>query len=162
VDPLGKSPIPLPFLIIGKLSVFFCWLFFFAGLGNIDTFYDAVWSRTIGCVFALGGFLMLVLGFISLGKSVSVGLPREETDLKTRGIYTVTRNPMYVGGFFVCVGSCFYSIHPLNFALCALAGIIHHRVVLKEEQFLENRFGARWSDYARKVPRYIGLTKTSS
>ncbi len=161
MDPIGRSPIPWPFLIIGKLSVLFCWLFFAGGLVNIQMLYDAVWSRTIGCVFALAGFIVLTLGFVSLGKSVSVGLPHEETELKTQGIYTVTRNPLYVGGFLVCIGSCLYSIHPLNIALCTLAVIIHHRIVLKEEEFLEERFGERWSAYMQKAPRYVGWIRTS-
>lgn len=122
--------------------------------------FDAAWTRIIGSVLAITGLVVLLLGMISLGRSISIGLSREETELKTRGIYTVTRNPLYVGGFLVCIGSCFYSVHPLNLLLCALAGVIHHRIVLKEEQFLRERFGTRWEEYAGKVPRYIGWPNT--
>jgi len=160
MDPIGKSPIALPFLLLGKVSVFCCWLFFFAGSFNIEMLYDAPFTRFIAFGLVLSGFSILVLGFVFLGKSVSVGLLREETTLKTEGIYGITRNPMYLGGFFICAGSCFYSIHPVNFLLCALAVGIHHRIVLKEEQFLEQRFGTRWLDYAQKAPRYIGRIRT--
>ena len=160
MDPIGKSPIPLPFLILGKLSVFLCWLFFASGLVDITMLYDAGWTRAVGSTIAVAGLAVVVLGFIHLGKSVSVGLPREETTLRTGGIYKVTRNPMYLGGFLVCAGSCIYSVHLVNFILAALAIFIHHRIVLKEEQFLAQRFGEQWTDCAQKVPRYVGWSRT--
>ena len=95
------------------------------------------------------GLIIVILGFFGLGSSVSVGLPEEKL-LKTGGIYQFSRNPMYLGGFIMCVGSCVYSIHIINFILFAITVAIHHSIVLKEEKFLEKRFGDSWLDTRTK------------
>jgi protein-S-isoprenylcysteine O-methyltransferase Ste14 len=163
MDPIGKSPVPVPILVLGKLSVAACWLFFLVRTLGIDTMlYDSPVTQLLGIVFVVTGFVLLTLGFIYLGRSVSVGFPEEKTELKTRGVYRITRNPMYFGGFLVCIGSCLISIHPVNFLLCAIAIGIHHVIVTREEQFLEKRFGERWLEYKRRVPRYIGLPNSTT
>ena len=56
----------------------------------------------------------------------------------------------------MCAGSCLYSIHVVNFLLLVITVAIHHSFVLKEEQFLEKRFGNNWLDYKKRVHRYLG------
>jgi protein-S-isoprenylcysteine O-methyltransferase Ste14 len=162
MDPIGKSPVPVPILVLGKLAVAACWLFFLVKALGIDPMlYDSALTRSLGVVLVVAGFVLLALGFIYLGRSVSVGLPQEETELKTRGVYRITRNPMYFGGFLVCIGSCLIFIHPVNFLLCALAIGTHHTIVIREERFLEERFGEQWLEYKQRVPRYIGRFKST-
>ena len=156
MDPIGKAPLPWPVVIIGKLAMLFCILFFFAKSAGLAMLYDSVATQMIGHLLAAAGFVIVTLGFVSLGKSVSVGLSCEETELKTRGVYRITRNPLYFGAFLVCAGSCIHSIHLANFFLFALTAAIHHNIILKEEQFLEQRFGQRWLDYRAQVHRYFG------
>lgn len=156
MDPLGKSPIPVPVLITGKLCLLLCWLFFFAKHIGIEMLYASIALEIIGHLFAAVGIIIVVLGFVYLGKSVSVGLPREKTELKTDGVFRYTRNPLYTGAFFMCIGSCLFSVHIINFILCAAGIGIHHWIVTKEEIFLEERFGEQWSLYAKNVPRYLG------
>ena len=156
MEPIGKSPIPVPLLITGKIATLFCWLFFLAKTTNILTMhYDSQTTQWIGIVLYALGLIIVVLGFFGLGSSVSVGLPEEQTKLKTGGIYQFSRNPMYLGGFLMCLGSCFYSIHIINYILFAITVAVHHSIVLKEEEFLEERFGNNWVEYKKKVRRYL-------
>lgn len=166
MEPIGKSPIPIPFLITGKIAMLFCWLFFLTETSGILTMhYDSQTTQWIGIALFAAGLIIVILGFFGLGSSVSVGLPEEKTVLKTGGIYQFCRNPMYLGGFVMCIGSCVYSIHIVNFLLLVITAAIHHSIVLKEEQFLEKRFGNIWLDYKKKVRRYLGkstnLNKTT-
>lgn len=157
MDPIGKSPVPAPVLILGKIAMAVCLLFFALKNQVADgLLYDGALTRTVGALLAAGGLLLVVLGFVFLGRSVSVGLPGEQTELKTQGIFRVTRNPLYLGGFLACAGSCLYSMHIVNILLCILTIAIHHRIVLKEEEFLEKRFGQQWLDYKQRVHRYLG------
>ena len=156
MEPIGKSPIPVPLLITGKIAMLFCWLFFLAKTTNTLTMhYDSRTTQWVGIVLYALGLIIVILGFFGLGSSVSVGLPEEQTKLKTGGIYKFSRNPMYLGGFVCCAGSCFYSIHILNIILFAITFSIHHTIVLKEEQFLEKRFGNSWLGYMKKIRRYF-------
>jgi protein-S-isoprenylcysteine O-methyltransferase Ste14 len=156
MEPIGKSPIPVPLLITGKIAMLFCWLFFLVKTSNILTMhYDSLTTQWFGIALYAAGLIIVILGFFGLGSSVSVGLPKEATKFKTGGIYCFSRNPMYLGGFVMCTGSCVYSIHIVNFILFAIAFAIHHSIVLKEEEFLEERFGNNWVDYKKKVRRYF-------
>ena len=56
--------------------------------------YDSKLTQWIGITVFGAGLLIVMLSFISLGESVSAGLPGEETKLKTKGIYRVSRNPL--------------------------------------------------------------------
>lgn len=161
MDPIGKSPIPVTILVVGKAAVAGSLLFFAFRASFADALlYDSSLTRTLGLMLVAAGLIVATFGFASLGESLSVGLPDEATELKTRGIYRFTRNPIYVGGLLACAGSCVFSIHLLNILLFAVAVAIHHRIVMKEEEFLEMRFGERWRAYMRHVPRYIGIRRT--
>lgn len=156
MEPIGKSPIPVPLLITVKIAMLFCWLFFLTKTSGLLTMhYDSQTTQWIGIALYALGILIVIFGFIGLGSSVAIGLPEEKTLLKTGGIYQFSRNPMYLGGFVVCLGSCIYSIHIINFILFAITASIHHSIVLKEEVFLENRFGSEWIEYKKKVFRYF-------
>jgi len=160
MDALGKSPIPLPMLILGKLTMAGSWSFFFLKSEDASLLlYDSVLTQMIGILLALVGLVIVVFGFVFLGRSVAVGLPEEYTELKTGGIYRFTRNPIYLGVFLICAGSCIFAIHTLNFLLCATTIAIHHWIVTREEQFLEKRFGQAWVEYRRRVSRYIGQSR---
>ncbi len=157
---LGKSPIPAPVLILGKLTMLGSWLFmFFKSFFNDGFVYDSPTTRVIGIVMFVGGILFVIIGIVTLGRSVSVGLPEEKTTLKMTGVYRVSRNPIYVGGFLMCAGSCVFALHPANLILFAITIFIHHLIVMKEEEFLEKTFEESWKAYRMRTPRYLGIVR---
>jgi protein-S-isoprenylcysteine O-methyltransferase Ste14 len=153
----GKSPVPLPILLIGKISVACSWIFilvkiYYPGM----TWYDNPVANIFGLSLFVFGFIVLVLSLINLGNSARVGIPQEETELKTHGLYKFSRNPIYLGVFIMGVGSCLYAVHVLNLILLVITIVVHSIIVKREEEFLEKRFGNKWLEYKQKVPRYIG------
>jgi protein-S-isoprenylcysteine O-methyltransferase Ste14 len=160
MDLIGKSPIPVFILAIGKIALLACVLFFVVKSLSPDTMlYDGTLTQVVGIfLYALGGAIVIV-AIVQLGQSTAVGLPERNTELKTRGLYRFTRNPIYVGGFILCIGSCFYAIHLINLLCCAIVIGIHLRIVRREEEFLEKRFGQQWLDYKQHVPRYVGIAR---
>ncbi len=157
MDALGKSPIPIPMLILCKLSMVFCWLFFLVDTTGIDSMlYSSIVTDVIAAVSVGTGVIILILAFVSLGSSVSVGLPREETRLKTHGIFQFSRNPMYLSAILLCTGSCLFFIHPANFLFGIIIISIDHWIIIKEEKFLEERFGSEYLEYKNQVCRYFG------
>jgi protein-S-isoprenylcysteine O-methyltransferase Ste14 len=157
MDIMGKSPVPYPLLITGKAALFGCAFFFLLKeSGMLTMMYDSQPTRILGVVLYIGGLIVILTSLFHLGTSAAVGLPERPTALRTRGLYGITRNPVYMGGFFLCAGSCLYAAHPLNFLLCAVAAAIHHMIVKREESFLETRFRDAWLHYRNRVPRYLG------
>jgi protein-S-isoprenylcysteine O-methyltransferase Ste14 len=162
MEYIGKSPVPLPILIIGKLALFACALFFAVKSFNLGSMiFDSFVTRVFGISLSVVGCTVMLAAIFQLGQSVAVGLPEKTTELRTHGLYGFTRNPIYLGAFIICAGSCFYSIHPVNFMLFAVAVAIHISIVKKEEEFLEKRFGTQWLEYRRQVPRFFGRRRRS-
>ena len=160
MDPLGKSPIPVPALIAGKTAMLACWIFALAEkLDLITPLYRNPASTIAGMLLLSFGAIIAVASFFFLGRSLSVGLPSGKTELRTGGLYRVSRNPIYAGAFLMCAGSCLITPHPLNYALFVFTVAIHHRIVLREERFLEERFGDEWRAYRQRVRRYAGATR---
>ncbi len=105
---------------------------------------------------AVAGGALAAAGSARLGASLRVGLPREETELRTDGIYAFTRNPIYLGIYLAAGASAAAVPTPLNLAAAATAVAAHHAIVRSEERFLRERFGEAWETYAARVPRYLG------
>lgn len=157
MDLIGKSPVSAPILIIGKLAFLGCALFFLVKvLGIAYMYYDGAFTNLMGMILYIGGLSVVLVAILHLGESLAVGIPERETQLKTQGLYRFSRNPIYTGAFIMCLGSCLYAIHPLNFLLSAVAIAVHLRIVQREEEFLEQRFGQAWLEYKKQVPRYLG------
>jgi protein-S-isoprenylcysteine O-methyltransferase Ste14 len=101
------------------------------------------------------GSIFLIIAFRDLGDSLRVGLPGEETLLKTKGIYRFSRNPIYVGVDLIAIASVLFIPGIINI-VCAIIGIaVHHAIILSEEKFLEGCFGKDWLSYKRKTRRYF-------
>jgi len=160
MDYIGNSPISTPILILGKIAFLACSLFFLVKSFAPDSMlFNSIFTQILGVILYAAGLLVLIVSILQLGQSAAVGIPERTTELKTHGMYRLSRNPIYFGAFVMCAGSCLFSIHPINLLLFAVAIAVHVRIIAKEEEFLEKRFGQQWLDYKRRVPRYIGRVR---
>ena len=107
---------------------------------------------------ALGGAVALAgtLEFRRAHPTVNPLAPRRASTLVTRGIYRVTRNPMYLGmlgvlaGWAVWLGNIAAWLGlPLSMALLTVLQI------RPEERILAERFGAEFERYAARVRRWL-------
>lgn len=78
------------------------------------------------------------------------------TNLITSGIYTLTRNPLYVGWTFLYLAVAVFTSAWWALALLAPVAVIVDRfVVRREEQYLERTFGDQYRDYKGRVRRWL-------
>jgi protein-S-isoprenylcysteine O-methyltransferase Ste14 len=76
--------------------------------------------------------------------------------LQTSGIYTVSRNPMYVSLLLFYAGLAFLVGNWWTMILLpALIIIVTYFVIRPEEKYLERAFGKIYVDYKEKVRRWI-------
>ncbi len=163
MEIIGRSPVPVPLLILGKTGLIGSPLFIIVKLLWPEAMmYDGALTRTLGIAILIAGGALFAAALIHLGESLAVGFPSRSTALKTGGLYHWTRNPIYLGAHVIGIGSCLFAIHPLNFILLAVGILVHSRIIMKEEEFLRQRFGAEWVEYSRCVPRYIGFPRRST
>jgi protein-S-isoprenylcysteine O-methyltransferase Ste14 len=107
----------------------------------------------------LGCFGLIFLGG-ALGLFRRAGTRAEPweptTRIVTNGIYRVTRNPMYVGMALVYAAIAVAGGSPFALALLPVAVlVIHYGVVLREERYLQEKFGAEYLSYKARVRRWL-------
>jgi protein-S-isoprenylcysteine O-methyltransferase Ste14 len=154
---LGIPPINKYLFYSGKTCLFFAWgLCIFRCIFPADGMFAVpVYIRWAAAILMAAAAIIITKSFIDLGSSLKVGLPDQETKLRTGGIYRFSRNPIYLSVFMVNIASCLFFPHPVNI-LCSIYGIyIHYLITLSEEKFLAQRFGQEWDDYRRNVRRYL-------
>ena len=75
--------------------------------------------------------------------------------LVSSGIHGYLRNPMYVGGELMIGGLAIALANDWMLVLLVVAAlVIHYGVVLREERYLEAKFGEPYRRYMHSVPRY--------
>jgi len=82
----------------------------------------------------------------------------EANALVTDGPFRYVRNPIYLAGITLLLGVdlLYYPWNGLGLMAPAfLLAFFHLRVVRVEEPLLRRRFGARYGEYCRRVPRWI-------
>jgi protein-S-isoprenylcysteine O-methyltransferase Ste14 len=75
--------------------------------------------------------------------------------LVTEGLFRHTRNPMYVGKFFMVLGAGIASNRwPSVLAITAAYAFMYQAITLAEEAYLRQKFGAAFDAYCGDVPRW--------
>jgi protein-S-isoprenylcysteine O-methyltransferase Ste14 len=112
----------------------------------------------IGACIALPG-MGLVMWTIFLFRTLGRGTPNPKLppkELVTSGPYQYTRNPMALGGFYFLLGEAAIYASPSLLGISILFAIILYcNAVWIEEPELQRRFGAPYSEYLRRVPRFL-------
>ena len=157
MDLIGKTSIH-PFLFYtGKVAGYITWIIYFLSIigvnitDNVSGAYQLYASTLAGII----GLMLIVISSISLGKSTRLGLPKEDTVLKTGGIYRFSRNPMYLGFNLWTIASIIYTFNIYILLLGLYSIWVYHRIIGGEENFLENRFGSVFLDYKKKTRKYF-------
>lgn len=157
IDMKWDAPINKGVFILGKFSLVSCWLLFLIHAFGVrwSLFPVPVYLSWLSIILFVVANVVVGFSLYDLGDSHAIGLPQAETTLRVRGIYQVSRNPMYLGFFLICVAACLYTLNPLIFILTAMTAAIHHKIILAEEDFLERRFQQEWRTYSQEVRRYL-------
>lgn len=76
--------------------------------------------------------------------------------LVTEGIYTVCRNPMYLGNLLLLLGFGIFANSMLfTFVFFPLFVFIYIAIMKAEEAFLSNKFGSQFTDYVNRTNALI-------
>ena len=116
----------------------------------------AHWVRPLAQVLFAVGLLgaAAVVAFRKAGTSPNPYRPVSQ--LVTGGIYRLTRNPMYVGfTLWYLAAACWAnSLWPFLFLPIVLL-IMLYGVILREERYLDRRFGDEYRAYQQRVRRWL-------
>lgn len=112
-------------------------------------------QKLLALIFVLAGNLLLIPAYYSMSIFTRVGLPTKDHALQTKGIYRISRNPMYTSFFFFFT-ACFLLIPSVLIAIIGLFCLVtHHFIILNEEKFLLKAFGTDYAEYRKNTSRYL-------
>lgn len=112
--------------------------------------------------------LCLLVSFFGLGvRIVTVGHTPKGTSgrnttkqvaetLNTTGMYSIVRNPLYLGNFFMGLGiGLFAHLWWLTLIYILVFWLYYERIIFTEEAYLRNKFGNEYLEWANKTPVFI-------
>lgn len=114
--------------------------------------------RITGVTITAFGVFVFILAVMQMKENWRAGVQKEEkTDLVTTGIYSVSRNPAFLGFDLMYIGilCSFFNWYLLIATVLALV-LFHLQIVKVEEKFLTETFGQEYIAYRNKVFRYLG------
>ena len=110
-----------------------------------------------GGILALSGIALGLWGVRALHRAGTAVRPdRPVTALVTNGPYQYTRNPLYIG-----LTTIYFSIALstgvmwLLVTLIPVLAMVNWKIVRREEQFLEGKFGETYRVYKARVRRWV-------
>ena len=152
---IGKPTINPIFYYSGKFSGYGLWVLLIIPLCSKDNITHPNLQTTASWIFLCIGLIFTFASLANLGKSTRLGIPREDTQLKTHGFYKISRNPMYVGFNMFSISAILFFNTLVILILGFYSIMIYHFIILGEERFLENRFGEKYLIYKKRVRRYL-------
>jgi protein-S-isoprenylcysteine O-methyltransferase Ste14 len=78
------------------------------------------------------------------------------TTIVSKGIYAFSRNPIYLSMTILYIGVSFlFNSLSVLLMLIPILIVMHFGVILREEKYLENKFGDDYLSYKKRVRRWI-------
>jgi len=120
--------------------------------GNPGT--DIIWKILCLFISIIGlSVRIITVGHIYPGTSGRNTKYQEADNLNTTGLYSAVRNPLYLGNIIMYTGAI---LVPRDFAIASVLLVFlilyYERIIYTEECFLVEKYGAKYSDWARNTP----------
>lgn len=124
----------------------------------LNTSFFAVPVRIVGVLVAVVGVAVFIISVLTMRDSWRAGVSKtDKTELVTKGIYKISRNPALLGFDLMYLGILLMFFNLVLYIVSLFAMLIFHlQIVNVEEEFLLEAFGNEYLRYKKKVCRYIG------
>ena len=124
----------------------------------LNTSFFAVPVRIVGVLVAVVGVAVFIISVLTMRDSWRAGVSKtDKTELVTKGIYKISRNPAFLGLDLMYLGILLMFFNLVLYIVSLFAMLIFHlQIVNVEEEFLLEAFGDEYLRYKKKVCRYIG------
>jgi protein-S-isoprenylcysteine O-methyltransferase Ste14 len=110
----------------------------------------------------LGGTILCIWTIVVFWK-IGEGTPAPNAPtqkLVDRGVYGITRNPMYLGAWIILLGYVFWYQSEIFILYTVVVGLFFHAIItLFEEPRLGKQFGEEYTAYRQRVPRWLIRTR---
>ncbi len=115
-------------------------------------------ALVVGIALTITGLGVIVLArreFARHGEHTDPGYSTHQ--VMTTGVFSMSRNPLYLGIVIFIVGVAFAADLPWALVMLVPATIAcHYILIAPEERYLSAKFGEEYARYMRSVQRWIG------
>jgi protein-S-isoprenylcysteine O-methyltransferase Ste14 len=118
---------------------------------------DDVWEILCMFISCLGiGVRVFTIGYAPKGTSGTNTRGQVADVLNTTGMYSIVRNPLYLGNFVIWFGiSMFFRLWWFSLIVTLIFWVYYERIVFAEEEYLREKFGESYLMWAQKTPLFI-------
>lgn len=114
------------------------------------------WSLPAGAVLLFAALLWIGVAQVHMADSWRIGIDeKNDTALVTRGLFGISRNPIFLGMQATLAGLFLVMPNLLSLVAVALGLVLVQVQVRLEEEFLSKKHGAAYAEYCRKVRRWL-------
>ena len=146
-----RSKLPIPFAIIGLMIYLFN--IKFGGKEEHTMLFE------IGCLcIGLGGQIIraITIGYTPKGTSGRNTEKQVAEQLNTKGMYSIMRNPLYLGNFFMWFALIlFIDCHWFSILFILCFWMYYERIIFAEEFFLSKKYGETYLNWTRQTPVFL-------
>ncbi len=154
-DYIGRVMKILIGLLIATVAVFSEGDSWYAYLVPVD-YLEKEWFKIIGLAIAHIALIWICIAQYQMGVSWRIGIDEEnKTDLVTHGIFSISRNPIFLGMILTMLGVFLIIPNIITFFLALTSYFIIQIQIRLEEEFLEKIHGAAYQDYKQRTRRLI-------
>jgi protein-S-isoprenylcysteine O-methyltransferase Ste14 len=120
-------------------------------------FFHSKAANIIGLIIIIFAFMLAIPALRQFFKTKNtIVLIKPANSLQTTGIYSLTRNPMYLSLLLMYLGMAFIFGNWWTLILVPLLFIlITYRIIMPEERYLARAFGEEYAAYKSRVRRWI-------
>lgn len=122
----------------------------------ILSFHAPSWLVAIEVIAGITFIVPAIINFTRHKTTVNPQSPSNATSLVTSGVFSISRNPMYVGMLLLLLAFVLW-LGEMSALLAAVIFFISidRFQIRSEEQSLREKFGEAFSEYAKRVPRWL-------
>ena len=157
-NQMGRGDKPSGTLAVERMLSVFSVLIIGVELWSVWSGYSflPVWCGWLGLALTALGVVFFTAAVLQMRDSWRAGIASgEKTELVTSGIYSISRNPAFVGFDLTYIGLLLCFANWLHLAVVVCTVVIFHLQVLQEERFLLSRKDINYVGYYHRVRRYL-------
>lgn len=126
-------------------------------LGTYDLTSSKVWTSLVGGLLVGAGLLLMALAAYEMFQKKTTIIPGSEaSNLVTTGIFSRSRNPIYLGDFLILTGFILNWEAALALPLIPVFfWVLETRFIRREEEYLSGKFQGDFAQYAQKTRRWV-------
>jgi protein-S-isoprenylcysteine O-methyltransferase Ste14 len=120
------------------------------------TYLETTTLKLIGFIIGHLSLVGIMIAQWQMNLSWRIGIDYEnKTSLVNKGLFSFSRNPIYLFLLFALTGLFLILPNAVTFAVLFAAFLVLHIAIRLEEEFLQKQHGEAYQEYMNEVPRLI-------